>query len=94
MFKKTLKFSRNFYFLTGVSFLVWMLFFDTNDIYSQYQLRKKLSELQSEKEFYQEKIEEVNSDREALINDKEAVGEICQGEILHEERGGGCLCGC
>lgn len=87
MIKKTLKLSRNFYFLTGVSFLVWMLFFDTNDIYSQYQLRKKLSELQSQKQFYQDKIEEVNTDREALMNDKELLEKFAREKYYMKKEG-------
>jgi hypothetical protein len=38
------------YFLTGVAFLVWMLFFDKNDIFSQYERfnrSKQLSENES-----------------------------------------------
>ena len=87
MFKKYINITKNFYFLTGVSFIVWMLFFDTNDIYSQYQLRKKLSELESEKNFYQEKIKEVNRDREALINDKELLEKFAREKYYMKKEG-------
>lgn len=50
-----------------------MLFFDSNDIYSQYQLSAKLSELENEKTYYLEKIEEVRVDREALLNNEELL---------------------
>ena len=87
MIRKYLKITKNFYFLTGVGFLVWMLFFDTNDIYSQYQLRKKLSELESEKKFYNEKITEVNQDREALTKDKELLEKFAREKYYMKKEG-------
>lgn len=73
MFKPKLKIPRNYYLISGVAFLIWMLFFDSNDIYSQYQLRSKRAELENEKEYYQKKIEEVKADREALLKDQELL---------------------
>jgi len=87
MMKRVFKLSRNFYFLTGASFVVWMLFFDTNDIYSQYVLRKKLSALENERKFYKEKIIEVNSDREALINDKEQLEKFAREKYYMKREG-------
>lgn len=73
MFKPKLKIPRNFYLISGVSFLIWMLFFDSNDFYSQYQLRSKRVELEEEKKYYQQKIVEVEADRQALLNDQELL---------------------
>lgn len=73
MFKKSLHITKNFYFLSGFAFLIWMLFFDTNDFYSQYQLGQKVEELENQEKYYLQKIEEVNADREALINDMELL---------------------
>lgn len=63
----------NFYFLTFVFFLVWMLFIDSNDLYSQWKLRQKLSTLEEEKTYYEKKIEEVEKDREALLNNDDLL---------------------
>jgi len=70
-----------------MSFLIWMLFFDANDIYSQYVLRKKLTELENERKFYEEKIKEVNSDREALINDKELLEKFAREKYYMKKEG-------
>lgn len=62
---------KNFYFIIGAFFLVWMLFIDANDFYSQYKKRSKLHDLEKEKEYYIQKISEVEQDRmELLSNDK------------------------
>ncbi|MEQ6121968.1 septum formation initiator family protein [Reichenbachiella sp. MALMAid0571] len=70
MLDKLPKFTRNLYFLGGVIFIVWMLFFDANDFYSQYQLKSKLNDLEHQRDHYLEEIEKVKKDREALLNDK------------------------
>ena len=61
MFKKSLSLTKNFYFITGATFFIWMLFFDTNDFYSQYQLSEKVEELENQETYYNQKIEEVNA---------------------------------
>ena len=48
-----------------------MVFIDANDFYSQYKKRRKLSDLEKEKEYYIQMIKEVEKDREELLsNDK------------------------
>ena len=78
MFKPKIKIPTNFYLITGVGFLLWMLFFDSNDFYSQYLLRSKLNELEEKREYYQEKIKEVEKDREALLRDKDKLEEFAR----------------
>ncbi|MFY0624774.1 MAG: septum formation initiator family protein [Reichenbachiella sp.] len=78
MFKPKLKIPRNFYMISSVAFLVWMTFFDSNDIYSQFQLSSKLSELEDEKAYYIDKIEEVKADREALLNNEDLLEQFAR----------------
>ena len=49
-------FLRNKFFLAGAGFLVWMLFFDKNDIYTQYERKSQLTQLQRTKQYYTEQI--------------------------------------
>ncbi|ABG60372.1 FtsB family cell division protein [Cytophaga hutchinsonii] len=63
-------FFRNFFFLFSVVFIIWMIFFDSNDIISQYKMRKQLSDLENEREYYEQKIIEVKAEEEALMQDK------------------------
>ena len=73
MFKPKIKIPTNFYLIAGVSFMLWMIFFDSNDFFSQWQLRNKRIELEEEKEYYQKRIIEVEQDREALLKDKDKL---------------------
>ena len=70
MLKKLPPFTRNFYFLAGFFLLFWMLFLDSNDLYTQYKMRSKLNTLRNEKAYYLEKIDEVEQDRQQLLTDE------------------------
>ena len=71
MLKKLPGFVKNFYFLTGFLFLVWMLFIDSNNLITQFTHRSKITELENQKEFYLKQIKIVQKDRkELLTNDK------------------------
>ncbi len=59
-----------------------MIFFDSNDIITQFRLSNKQSELESSKEFYEEKIIEVKNDKEALTNDKDLLEKIAREKYL------------
>jgi len=68
MWLKIPRFFRSFYFLFSVFFIVWMFCFDSNDFMTQYQMTKKLNDLEDEKEHFTQKIAEVQKDREELLS--------------------------
>ncbi len=70
MWKKLPQWVKNPYFLLGFSFLLWMLLFDSEDLITQYRLRKKLRNLEVEKAYYLEKIEKIQQDRRELANNE------------------------
>jgi len=60
--KRLLELFRNKYFLAIVAFTVWMLFFDKNDMLSQYEYRAEVNKLQEENNFYQKETAAVKKD--------------------------------
>ena len=72
----------NFYIIIGVVFLVWLTFFDSNDLYTQLKQTAKLKGLEDEKEFYVEKIAEVKSDREELLSNDELLEKFARENYL------------
>lgn len=82
MFKKLPPIFRNFYFITGFSFLVWMIFIDSNDLISRYQLGAKLNALENEKAYYDAKIIEVEKDRTELMTNKELLEKFAREKYL------------
>ncbi|MFZ2907402.1 MAG: septum formation initiator family protein [Cyclobacteriaceae bacterium] len=82
MLKKLPKAFRNFYIVAGLIFLVWMLFLDSNDFVSRYKLTAKLRSLEGEKEYYLEKIKEVEKDKEELMGTRELLEKFAREKYL------------
>lgn len=82
MFKRIPPFLRNFYSLTGMTFLVWMIFLDSNDLINRYQLSAKRRSLENEKEYYVEKIQEVERDRTQLMGTPELLEKFAREKYL------------
>ena len=61
VFKVIFKIFKNYYFLTIVVFSVWIIFFDTNNLISQYENKKQLKELMVQRQYY---IDEINKNKE------------------------------
>lgn len=82
MFKKLPPIFRNFYVVTGLCFLVWMTFLDSNDLISRLNLSSKLNTLEDEKAYYQEKITEVEKDRKELMTNRELLEKFAREKYL------------
>jgi cell division protein FtsB len=82
MLKKLPPAFRNFYVVTGLCFLVWMLFLDSNDLISRFKLGAKLRNLDREKAYYQEKIADVEKDRHELMTDRELLEKFAREKYL------------
>ena len=82
MLKKLPKALRNFYIVNGGIFLVGMLVLDWNDFVSRYKLSAKLSSFESEKEYYADKIKEVQKDHEELMGTRELLEKFAREKYL------------
>ena len=59
---------KNFYFLFFLCFVLWMTIIDSNGFINRYRLSDKLSELNSQKEFYVKEIDKVSLDKDSFKN--------------------------
>ena len=73
---------RNKYFIASVLFLTWMLFFDTNDLISQYEYVQELRERKEEKEFYIQETEKTLRDINELSTNKEKLEKFAREKYL------------
>jgi cell division protein FtsB len=80
--KRLLNLFRNKYFVVSLAFLVWMVFFDRNDLFSQYQYHHQLSKLKQERDFYQKETAKVNKDLEELTSNKEELEKFAREKYL------------
>jgi cell division protein FtsB len=82
MSKKLPRVFRNFYAVTGFCFLIWMIFLDSNDLISRFRMGAKLHSLEDEREYYQEKISEVEKDRQELTTNQELLEKFAREKYL------------
>ncbi len=80
------KIIKNYYLMIGAFFLIWLVFFDSNDLYSQYNLAKKLNTLNEDKAYYIEKIEEVKKDREKLQSNPDMLEKFAREKYLMKKQ--------
>ncbi|WP_338042692.1 FtsB family cell division protein [Mucilaginibacter straminoryzae] len=80
--KRLLDLLRNKYFLVTVAFAIWMIFFDKNDIYSQYQYHQQLSKLKQERDFYQKETAQVAKDLDELTSNKAKLEKFAREKYL------------
>jgi len=69
---------RNKYLIAGVAFVVWMLFFDRNDLATQYDYYSQAKELRKQKAFYTTEIDRVTKTLHDLNSDPQALQRIAR----------------
>lgn len=73
---------KNKYFITSIAFLVWMLFFDRNDIIAQFDYRNDVLKLKNEKEFYVKEIAQVEKDLTELTTDQQKLEKFAREKYM------------
>ena len=73
---------KNKFVFTSVLFIVWMLFFDRNDLISQYTFRKKFNKVLEDKQYYLKEIEQNKIDMQELMSDKQHLEKFARERYL------------
>ncbi len=82
MVKKIWPHLKNKYAITSLAFIVWMLFFDRNDLISQFSYRSELHKLLADKEYYLSEIERNKKDMHELMSDMEHMEKFARERYL------------
>lgn len=72
----------NFYLGLTTVFVVWILFFDGNDLITLFGNRLKLSDTQNEIAYYQQKILEIEHEQSRLQGNPEAIERFAREKFL------------
>jgi cell division protein FtsB len=80
--KRLFNLFRNKYFLFSVAFIVYMIFFDKNDLFSQYQYYQQVSKLKQERDFYLKETSKVNKDLQELTSDPKELEKFAREKYL------------
>lgn len=73
---------KNRYSLVILLFLVWMVFFDQNDIITQIKLKQRLNKIEKQKEYYNDEISRTRSELNNLLNDDDKLEKFAREKYL------------
>lgn len=77
-----LKILKNKYFLVIVGLVVWLLYFDRNDVFTQLDLIKKCNKLKSERDYYIAEIETNKNEIHELQHNKKSLETFAREKYL------------
>jgi cell division protein FtsB len=80
--KKLAPFLKNKFVLAGLAFIVWITLFDQNNLIGRYQLNKELRQIEKDKRYYLEKIEEDAARLKELQTNDENLEKFAREQYL------------
>ena len=80
--KRLIDLFKNKFFLVTVAFVIWMVFFDKNDLLSQYQYHQEVSKLKEERDFYKTQNVKVAKDLDELTSDPQKLEKFAREKYL------------
>jgi cell division protein DivIC len=83
---KALPFVKNKYILTSFIFLIWMFFFDNNNLIDRYHALRALNQLQKDKKYYIQKIETDTRKLNELRTNKENLEKFAREQYLMKKK--------
>ena len=86
-FRQLFKVLKNKYFIVTFLFLVWILFFDTNNLISWYKDLKQLAWQNRQKVYYQEAIKQTDEKLNELASNKDSLEKFAREQYLFHEAG-------
>ena len=86
-FRQVFKVLKNKYFIVTFLFLVWILFFDTNNLISWYKDLKQLAWQNRQKVYYQNAIEQTDEKLQELTSNKDSLEKFAREQYLFHQTG-------
>ncbi|GAB2698035.1 septum formation initiator family protein [Mucilaginibacter koreensis] len=80
--KRLIDLLKNKFFLVTLVFIAWMLFFDKNDLFSQYEYRQQLSKLEQERDFYLKETAQVSKELDELSSNRAKLEKFAREKYL------------
>lgn len=80
-------FLRNKFLVATAAFVVWILFFDKNDLFAQLERRHELHELDKSKDYFTEQIEQERRFSEELKNNPATIEKFAREKYFMKRDG-------
>jgi len=79
---KVIHYLKNKFILTLIIFIVWILLFDSNNLVDRFSQMKTLKQLEEDKAYYLDRIEEDSKKLNELETDKENLEKFAREQYL------------
>ncbi|MBP5693281.1 MAG: septum formation inhibitor [Bacteroidales bacterium] len=86
-FRQVIKVLKNKYFIVTAAFLIWIFFFDTNNLISWYRDLKQLGWQNRQKVYYQDAIRQADEKLQELASNKDSLEKFAREQFLFHEAG-------
>jgi cell division protein FtsB len=73
---------KNKYFLTVIALIIWLIFFDKNDFFTQRETLQKLKKLKHDRNYYTAQIENNKRELNELKTNKESLEKFAREKYL------------
>jgi len=82
MFQKIFSKINNKYFYALIGFMIWVFFFDNNNLVSRYKMNRTLKSSRQQKEFYREEIRKDSQMLQQLLHDSAVLEKFGREQYL------------
>ena len=86
-FKKLLPVIKNKYLITVVVLVGWLLYFDKNDVFSQYERRKEVKKLEQEASYFRDEIARNKKEQQELQSNPKLLEKFAREHYLMKRDG-------
>ncbi len=86
-FRQVFNVLKNKYFIVTFLFLVWILFFDTNNLITWYKDLKQLAWQNRQKVYYQNAIKQADEKLQELASNKDSLEKFAREQYLFHQAG-------
>ncbi len=80
--KKAFSTLKNKYLITLIVLIVWVIFFDKNDLKTQLELRKEVKQLEEERDYFAKEIHSITSDIKELYTNPKTLEKFAREKYL------------
>ncbi len=80
--KKIPAWVKNKYTIAIAAFVVWLVFFDHNDLVTQMERSRELKHIEQGKKYYSEEIENIRAELAELSNDSASLEKIAREKYM------------
>ncbi|MES2592797.1 MAG: septum formation initiator family protein [Bacteroidota bacterium] len=80
--KKLLTIIKNKYLITIIALVVWVIFFDKNDLKTQFDLRQQVKQLEKERNYFAQEIAVITSDIKELTTNPKTLEKFAREKYL------------